>query len=163
MIILLFRHGHKTFSIDNDPELSPRGFEQAQHLIQLVNNQKIPLATHCWVSEKIRTFQTLEKAIVQHKLTTYKKSDLNHREGDENSTQFRQRVQKFLRELGSRAKETEIHYICTHYDWIEEALALIECDKDLTSYEYASWSPGQYLVLDLIDQNNYKLMSKGTL
>ena len=163
MVILLFRHGHKTFSIDNDPPLSPKGFEQAHHLTQLIFDQKIPQATHCWVSEKIRTFQTLEKAIDQYQLTTYKKSDLNHREAGENSTQFRQRVQKFLHELGTRAKETEVHYICTHYDWIEEALSLIDCDKDLSSYEYASWSPGQYLVFDLIDQNIYKLLSKGSL
>lgn len=163
MVILLFRHGHKAFSIDNDPALSPKGFEQALRLPQMIADQKIPLATHCWVSEKKRTFQTLEKAIEQHHIITHKKSDLNYREAEENSAQFRNRIQKFLRELALRAKETEVHYICTHYDWIEEALTLIDCDKDLNSYEYANWSPGQYLVLDLMDQNSYKLLSKGAL
>jgi broad specificity phosphatase PhoE len=163
MIILLFRHGHKVFSVDNDPPLSPKGFEQAQHLNQLIAENKIPLATHCWVSDKKRTLQTLEKAIEQHQMITHKKSDLNYREGDENTAQFRSRIQKFLRELSARAKESEIHYICTHYDWIEEAMTLIDCDKDLRSYEYASWSPGQYLVFDLVDQNTYKLLNKGVL
>lgn len=163
MVILLFRHGHKTFSIDNDPALSPKGFEQAQHLPQMIADKKIPLATHCWVSEKKRTYQTLEKAVEQHQITTYKKSDLNYREAEETSIHFRNRVQKFLRELSARAKETEIHYVCTHYDWIEEAMTLIDCDKDLNSYEYASWAPGQYLMLDLVDQNTYKLLNKGVL
>ena len=163
MVILLFRHGHKAFSIDNDPPLSPKGFEQAVHLNQLIAEKKIPLATHCWVSEKKRTLQTLEKAIDQHQMITHKKSDLNYREAEENTAQFRSRIQKFLRELSARAKESEIHYVCTHYDWIEEAMTLIDCDKDLGSYEYASWSPGQYLVFDLIDQNSYKLLNKGVL
>ena len=163
MIIILFRHGHKAFSINSDPELSPKGFDQAQHLTRLISDGKIPLATHAWVSEKKRTFQTLEKAIDQLKLSTYRKSDLNYRESDENTAQFKYRIQKFLRELGLRAKENEIHYICTHYDWIEEALTLIECDQDLNSYEFANWSPGQYMVFDLVDQNNYKFIKKGSL
>ncbi len=163
MIILLFRHGHKAFSIDNDPALSPKGSEQAQHLTRLISDGKIPLATHAWVSEKKRTFQTLEKAIDKHKLITYKKSDLNYRETLENTAQFKYRIQKFLRELGLRAKENEIHYVCTHYDWIEEALTLIECDKDLNTYEFANWSPGQFMVFDLVDQNNYRLINKGSL
>ncbi len=163
MVIFIFRHGHKAFSIDNDPPLSPKGFEQAMYLNQLIADKKIPLATHCWVSDKKRTFQTLEKVIDQHQLIAHKKSDLNYREAKENTVQFRQRIQKFLRELSTRAKESEIHYICTHYDWIEEAMPLINCDKDLGSYEYASWSPGQYLAFDLVDQNFYKLLNKGVL
>ena len=163
MIILLFRHGHKAFSVDNDPALSPKGFDQAQHLTQLIAAGKIPLATHAWVSEKKRTFQTLEKAIDQHSLITFKKSELNFREANEDAVQFKYRIQKFLRELGLRAKENEIHYVCTHYDWIEEALTLMESDKDLTTFEFANWSPGQYMVFDLIDHDNYRFMNKGSL
>lgn len=163
MVILLFRHGHKAFSIDNDPALSPKGFEQALRLPQMIEDKKVPRPTHCWVSEKKRTLQTLEKAIEKHHITTYKKSELNYREAEENTAQFRNRIQKFLLELSKRAKETEIHYVCTHYDWIEEAMSLIECDKDLNSYEYANWSPGQYLMLDLVDSNSFRFLGKGSL
>lgn len=163
MVIIFFRHGHKAFSMDNDPPLSPKGFEQALHLNQLISDQKIPLATHCWVSEKIRTFQTLAQAIEVHQLNTYKKSELNYREADETQDQFKQRIQKFLRELATRSKETEIHYVCTHYDWIEEALLWIDCDQDLMSYEFANWSPGQYMIFDLTDKHRYTFLKKGSL
>ncbi len=163
MIILLFRHGHKAFSIDHNPPLSPKGFEQALHLSQIIRDKKIPQATHCWVSEKIRTLQTFENAIDEFKIITSKKSELNERESHENVDQLRSRIQKFLLQLSQRLKESEVHYICTHYDWIEEALTFITCDTDLTGFEYAHWSPGQYLIFDLVDQNNFKLLSRGTL
>lgn len=52
MNIVLFRHGHKVFSIDQDPGLSPKGFEQSHHLLEIIENKIIPPPTHVWVSEK---------------------------------------------------------------------------------------------------------------
>lgn len=166
MRVVLFRHGHKDFNPFEDPFLSPRGFEQASRLAEEVANHKIPTPTHCWYSPKIRTFQTFEKVISLTKCKNEKILDLNVRSHEENSTQFRSRVQRFLNILDTKSTsaehQNEVHYICTHYDWIEEAMTIIQCDKNLYSFEYASWAPAQFLVFEIHDQT-WHLIQKGVL
>ena len=115
---------------------------------------------------KLRTFQTLEKVIQLTNCKSEKITELNVRSYSENNLQFRARVQKFLNFLDSKSIKPEhrheVHFICTHYDWIEEAMTLIQCDKNLNSFEYASWSPAQYLVFELQDQT-WHLSQKGVI
>lgn len=160
MLVVLFRHGHKEFAMDENPSLSPKGFEQAQNLAGLIVNGTLEKPTHCWYSEKKRTQQTLEKSFPG--ALTFERVELNHREGDEDQKKMRARIQKFLNDLAHRTQAREVHFICTHYDWIEEAMTLIDCDLDLTSYEFSSWAPGQFLVFDLED-GLFTFVKKGHL
>lgn len=160
MLVVLFRHGHKEFSMDENPKLSPKGLEQAHNLARLIADGTLPTPTHCWYSEKIRTKQTLQESLSG--ALTFERVELNYREGDEDQNKMRARIQKFLNDLTLRTNAREVHFICTHYDWIEESMTLITCDRDLTSYEFSSWAPGQFVVFDLVD-GLYTFIKKGRL
>ena len=166
MQVVLFRHGHKDFMPPEDPSLSARGFDQAKKLATLVASHELPKPTHCWASDKIRTLQTLQDVINQTSSHSEQTKQLSIRSHQESQQQFRNRIQNFLNEIDRRAENTqhknEIHYICTHYDWIEEAMSLINCDKDLNSYEFSSWAPAQYLIFDLYD-GCWHLTKKGAV
>lgn len=151
MFVVLFRHAHKGVTPPQDPTLSPKGYEQAARLKDLIFNGVLPIPTHCWVSEMMRTKETLDHAIQHYRPKVHLREELNVRTMLEELSQFRGRIQKFVNEITARASTKEAHYICTHYDWIEESMSIIDCNKDLNSSEFASWAPGQYIVFDVRD------------
>lgn len=166
MILVIFRHGHKGITPINDPDLSPLGFEQADILLEKISSNELPMPTHFWFSEKIRTQQTLGSAIKKYAGQAKKTQGLNLREHTESLKDFKTRIQNFCAGLVQKNKPDEVHFLCSHYDWIEEALALINCDKDLNSFEYSNWSPGQYLVFEILSNDHtepWQLIKKGVL
>jgi phosphohistidine phosphatase SixA len=166
MILILFRHGHKGLTPFQDPNLTPKGFDQAIDLVTQIEKGILPKPTHCWFSEMIRTEQTLEKAIEKFRPKISKKSELNVRSHTETAKTFQTRIQKFCTDLISKQKPQEVHFLCTHYDWIEDVLTLINSDKDLNSFEFSGWAPGQYLVFEIesSDKNEaWKVLKKGLL
>jgi len=160
MIIVLIRHGHKGSTPISNPELTEKGHEQSLALAEIVQQGRLPKPTHCWFSDKIRTQQTLSEVIVRNSPVTFEKPELSTRHHTETSTVFRQRVQNFLTSIEQRSNANEVHFICTHYDWIEEALTLINSDKNLNSFEYSGWSPAQFLVFEVSD-GTWKVGQKG--
>ncbi len=166
MILILFRHGHKGLSPMNDPDLTAKGFEQAEILVDLIDKSSLPKPTHCWFSPRIRTQQTLAKAIDKFKTASTCKKELDLKSHTESVVDFRHRIQKFCLEMVNRGAQSEVHFVCTHYDWIEEVLTLIDADKDLNSFEFLNWSPGQYLAFEILssDKNDpWKILRKGVL
>lgn len=166
MILILLRHGHKGLIPFQDPDLTPKGFDQALDLVTQIDNGILPKPTHCWFSEMIRTKQTLLKAIEKYQPRALQKSELNIRSHTETAQIFHARIQKFCHDLVLKQKLEEVHFICTHYDWIEEFLTLIDADKDLNSFEFSNWSPGQYFVFEInsSDKNDpWKVLTKGVL
>ena len=166
MILILIRHGHKSFTPITDPDLTAKGFEQAEILVDLVKKSALPEPSHCWYSDKIRTRQTLEKVIQYYTPISTCKKELNLRHHSESNSDFRQRIQKFFHEITARSGSSEVHFVCTHYDWIEEALILIDADKDLNSFEFSNWSPGQFLVFELNSNDKsepWKVLKKGVI
>lgn len=166
MILILFRHGHKGLSPMNDPDLTAKGFEQAEILVDLIEKSSLPKPTNCWYSAKIRTQQTLLKAIEKYKTVSTCKKELDLKSHAESAADFRHRIQKFCSEMAARGAQNEVHFACTHYDWIEEALTLIDADKDLNSFEFSNWSPGQFLIFEILssDKNEpWKVLRKGVL
>lgn len=166
MILVLFRHGHKGITPMNDPDLSASGFEQADILLEQINAKILPIPTHCWFSEKIRTEQTLSQVINKLNVVSKKTLALNLRAHTESLNDFKNRIQKFCAGLVQKNKPDEVHFLCSHYDWIEEVLALINCDKDLNSFEYSNWPPGQYLVFEILSNDHtepWQLIKKGVL
>lgn len=162
MVVIIFRHGHKEFSADENPALSAKGHEQARNLEKLIQNKILPAPTHCWFSEKQRTQQTLQSCFKENQVFTFEKPELNHRSNKEDIPTFRKKIQKFIHEISRRNNQKEIHFICTHYDWIEESLTIIDSDKDLTSHELGNWAPGQYIQFEVHDYV-YHYIKKGVL
>lgn len=166
MILILFRHGHKGLSPMNDPDLTAKGFEQAEILVEFIEKSSLPKPTHCWFSTRVRTQQTLMKAIEKFKTVSTCRKELDLKNHAESGIDFRHRIQKFCSELASRGTQNEVHFVCTHYDWIEEALTLIDADKDLNSFEFSNWSPGQFLVFEILSNDKtepWKVQQKGVL
>ena len=153
MYLILIRHGHKTFLPIEDPTLSDKGFSQSDQLLKLVEKGVLPVPTMCWVSDSQRTYQTVEK-IIKHYAVQYEKTDhLSVRHNDESSSEFRNRVAKTMSSLEQLASQSrdKVYMLCTHFDWIEEAMSVINCDQNLTSFEYSNWAPAQYMVFELKD------------
>lgn len=162
MRLVLFRHGHKQFSMDNDPSLSDRGYIQATHLLGLIEKQQLPLPTQCWFSEKKRTFETLSALEQTPNIQWLKKNHLNERSHKEDLAQFQTRISAALKDMTKQSTTNDTLFVCTHYDWIEEAINLIPCDKNLNSFEFINWSPGQYLEFDYYD-DLFHVIKKGVL
>ena len=159
MKFVLFRHAQKGITPFEDPELSLKGFEQSAQLVDLIKNKSLPTPTFLFVSPKRRTSQTLYPISKHYSLTPQISDLLDQRRHDENTLQFRQRVQLFLNELELQ-KSDEIVFGCTHYDWLEEAMALIHCDRDLNTFEFAHWAPTQFVIFE-IQNSVWKFAGKG--
>ncbi len=154
MIVVLIRHGHKGHMPFQDPELMPQGFDQAIHLAELIASHDIPKPTHCWYSDKIRTRQTLSEAILKFNPVCTETKNLSTRANNEPLADFRKKVQDFIATLSQRAqnKPDEVHFVCTHFDWIEESLTVIPSDQDLNSFQFAHWSPGQFILFEITNE-----------
>lgn len=162
MKFILFRHAHKGNSPYDDPELSPQGFKQASDLLALVKAGTIPLPSQLLVSPKRRTSQTFYPISKEFNLPSKISIDLDQRSAQESTAEFRKRVLHFMGDLESFGPSNSVIYACTHYDWIEESMTLINCDKDLNTFEFSHWSPAQYLVFENQD-GLWKFLKKGIL
>ena len=96
MQLILFRHAHKGLTPAADPDLSAPGFKQAEKLVELVVQNKLPAPTKSWVSEKIRTRQTIEPVSQKYRAEIETSDLLNLRAYTENAEQFRLRIKKML-------------------------------------------------------------------
>lgn len=161
MKFVLFRHAHKGISPFEDPELSKQGFEQSILISELIKKEVLPKPTHLFVSPKRRTSQTFYPTGKEFTLPLKIQPELDQRNSHESSAEFRQRVQNFLNHIEKIPAADSVIFACTHYDWIEESMTLINCDKDLNSFEFSHWSPTQYIVFQ-VQSGLWKFQSKGS-
>lgn len=164
MKFILFRHAHKGITPFEDPELSLQGFEQAAKILTWIQQNELAQATQLWVSPKRRTSQTFYPVSRFYDLPLQIKTELDQHSDQENNLDFRKRVQKFLNLISENADENSVIMACTHYDWIEEAMSLINCDKDLSGFEFTHWSPTQYVAFEIHPNENHlwKFIKKGS-
>jgi broad specificity phosphatase PhoE len=148
MIWVMFRHGDKE-KLGHDPALSTEGMDQARRILTKVKSGGLPKPTALYVSTKKRTLQTLEPVGQNYGLPAVIKAELTERVPGESQEKFRMRIQEFLVKLMLLHKETDVIYFCTHYDWIDEFLTIIECDSDLTRCTH--WPPAQHMVFEKRD------------
>lgn len=160
MKFLLFRHAHKGIMPFNDPELSPQGLEQAHHLIQMINQNKLVKPTHLLVSPRKRAQQTFLPISQHFKIKIETDSDLDQRQQNESSSDFRKRIQSFMNQLEISAKPQTVVFACTHYDWLEESMSIINCSQNLNTFEFSHWAPTQHLEFEWQD-GIWKLIGKG--
>jgi phosphohistidine phosphatase SixA len=164
MQLILLRHAHKGITPAADPELSAPGFKQAEKLTEAIEQKKLPAPDKFWVSEKIRTRQTIEAASQKFNCTIETSDLINLRSYSETASDFRLRIKKMIGLLNSLANDgsKQTHYLCTHYDWIEDALVFIPSTTDLTSFEFSSWSPAQYIHFEIKD-STWTVKAKGAI
>lgn len=165
MNVVLFRHAQKGMTPFDNPHLTIEGFVQADAIASAVAiERKLVAPTEIWVSDKIRTHQTLQPVASHFKISTQQKDELDLRNDHETQQMFHDRVHALI-DLLSVTSENDSSlksiYLCTHYDWIEEAMALIPCDTNLSGYEFSHWGPAQYAAFS-IESGLWKLTSKGT-
>lgn len=159
MQILIARHAHKSHFPYEDPELSPQGFAQSLALAQLVASAVLPAPTHLLVSPRKRTHQTFFPIAKQLNLPLQTFTELDQRRNEESLADFRLRIQKMLKQCENKKNQTV--FICTHYDWIEESMSLIESDKNLLSFEFSNWSPTEFALFET-DDSQWKFIKKGS-
>lgn len=164
MKFVLFRHAQKGIMPFEDPELTPSGFEQSSNLLNLLNRNALPMPTKIEVSPKRRTSQTLLPIARKAGLTLQITHLLDQRKDDETGVEFRNRVHLYLEQINSLSisekNVQDVIYACTHYDWLEEAMSLIHCNRDLTGFEFTHWAPTQHLIFEVLN-SEWTLTAKG--
>lgn len=150
MKIYIFRHAQKAVDFSGDPDLTPEGHAQAMKLLEKVLKNELPTPTQLWVSPRKRTHSTF-RPLAQHlKLPLQEQEALQEQTSDETITAFRKRVHNLLEGAGTQSQD--IIFMCSHYDWVVEALAVIPSDTDFSSdYEYSHWSPCQHMGFEVDD------------
>jgi broad specificity phosphatase PhoE len=144
MNVYLFRHGQKGFSPLAEPDLTDDGHKQAAVIAERIRSGTFLPGTQFLVSPRLRAQSTLRPAALFCKVTPKIAKALDQREGFESTEQFRSRIADFIRTLEKSYTKTDTVYLCTHHDWIEEALSLIPADIDLLDSKYWSWSSAQF-------------------
>lgn len=148
-----------------NPSLSAKGHEQSRKLLELTKNKTLPAPTVCLFTDMVRTKETLQDLITHYSPKTEIKPELFLRSYSESSQSFRSRVQKFVNFYTYLASQPEnknqVIYACTHYDWVEEAMTVIDSDKNLNSYEFAGWAPAQYIEFHITEDGLWMFKSRG--
>lgn len=144
MHVYLFRHGQKGSTPYSDPDLTELGHLQARTLAEKIRDHAFIAGTHFVASPRLRAQSTLRVAALQCQSPVRVDTGLDQRESYESAVDFRTRISDFIQALPKMFDESAVVYLCTHHDWIEEALSLIPADTDLLDTKYWSWNPAQY-------------------
>ena len=146
MQILLFRHAERENTGIENPPLSARGQKQAQQIRALLEKKSLPTPNKIFVSPKIRTQQTFSPLSEYSKIELQMTPELDERQTSESSSQMTGRVRRFLSFL---ERQSGVLYVCSHLDWIEEALIAMPSSEDLLAEKYQAWAPAQFIEFDV--------------
>jgi phosphohistidine phosphatase SixA len=143
--LVLFRHGDKKLALSSDPDLSPKGLQQSQKLVEDIISKKISKPDVLIVSPRRRTGQTFQK-VADHfaiELTTRKELDQQHTH--ESRSDFRKRIQGFLITLQLDYTDEKTIYLCSHIDWVNEFMSIIETSADITKPQFHNFRSAQWV------------------
>ncbi len=129
--IILFRHAKKNFD-SADPELSAEGIKQAESLVQIVQQNKLPHPQKLISSPKRRAQQTFIHLHEALQIPLVVESALDECGPKETRQDFKQRINHFLFKDLPR-KSSSCLFLCTHLDWIEVFAELSDLDINVTS------------------------------
>lgn len=147
MKIYIFRHAQKAVDFSGDPDLTPEGHNQAQKLLDKVLKNELPTPTQLWVSPRKRTHSTFRPLAQELKIQMQEQEALLEQTHEETLVDFRRRVKNCLEAAAS--SQNGVIFMCSHYDWVVEALAVIPSDTDYSAYEYSQWSPCQHMGFEI--------------
>lgn len=156
MKIYIFRHAQKAMDFTGDPDLTAEGHAQASKLLDKVLKKDLPFPTEIWSSPKKRALSTLRPLAEHFKLNLISQEALLEQTSEENLQEFRQRIRRFLESC--RSKKDSVVYVCSHYDWVAEAMTLIPCDTDLNEADFSHWAPCQYAAFELQADGIFKFL-----
>lgn len=129
MKICLIRHGSRDIISGSDGSLNANGREQAASLVARLQPQgNLLKPTQLFASPKKRAKETLTPMSEKLQLPLQIVSVLDERSAEETSVQFRSRVRQFLDSLPQKYKPNDVLYLCTHADWLEEAMIVMPTD-----------------------------------
>lgn len=143
--IVLFRHAERNKFIEDEPQLSPYGLKQAHYLSEHREQLKLPKPTSLWVSPRLRAQQTMTPLSRLCETALIVKSELDERKSYETMPDFRLRITRFVKSL---PLQNGVIYMCSHLDWIEEAMSIFDCDSDLLNQPGGHWATSQFLELN---------------
>ncbi len=147
MKIYIFRHAQKKRDLTVNPDLTDSGHAQAKKILEAVERQKLPTPDAIWVSPKCRTHSTMRPVSEKLNIPLDIHDHLEEQQSHESIDQFRSRIQAVLEKLPQHPHKTV--FMCTHYDWLAEAMPLIPSDKDLLDYDFQQWAPAQHIGFEL--------------
>jgi|GEM_PF-749939 len=161
MKIYIFRHAQKSFSPSGDPGLTEFGKAQGEILTSWVQKRALPDPQRIYSSPKLRAQQTFQNLADTLEIPLELNINLLERHPGESQIVFSRRVQDFLLlfspnkpPAATALNSKECIFICSHHDWIAEALSLINCNTDLNSGKYISWPPCQFIGFELGSQDS---------
>ncbi len=155
--LVLFRHAERNKFIEDEPQLSPFGLKQAQHLSMSLDNLGLENPNCLFTSPRHRAIQTFQPLASKFNLKSQIKNELDEKKEQESLSQFRIRIAGFINWIPSLNGQV---FLCSHLDWIEEALSLIESEEDLLKNPGVNWAPTQFLKLDYDFKNEIWSFSK---
>jgi phosphohistidine phosphatase SixA len=140
--LILFRHGDKLLNPPSDPPLSPLGLAKAESLaLQLEKDSRRPSVL--WSSPKLRAQQSFSSASEKLGIPLKESPLLLEAQHEETPLHFENRIEKFVTFLS--ATPSEIHYACSHYDWV---IRFSELGLGSRIYNYPQcmhWKPFQFV------------------
>ncbi|MBC7370177.1 MAG: histidine phosphatase family protein [Bdellovibrionaceae bacterium] len=151
MNVYLFRHGQKNSIPFADPDLTAQGFAQAKKLAEVIAAGELLRGTAFLASPRIRAQNTVKAAAALCGVDVHVASDLDQRENYETGETFRARIQQFLLSIEKKFAASDVVYLCSHHDWIEESLSVIPSDTDLLDSKYWSWNTVQFMHFEITD------------
>lgn len=129
MKIILLRHGNRDLSMTSDGGLNQIGKDLALSLhSRLQPNGDLFMPTHLIASPKKRAQETLTPLSKSLNFPLKTDKGLDERQLNETSTEFRVRVKKYLEILPTQFKMSDVVYLCTHADWLEDAMIAMPSD-----------------------------------
>ncbi len=151
MKLVLFRHGDKKMDSFTDPDLSPKGHSQSQKIVDEILSKRISTPDVLISSPRKRTAQTLQKTADRFKLKILQKAELDQRGPKESHNEFRKRIQGFLITLQLDYADAKTIFLCTHIDWVEEFMNIIESSTDLSQAQFQSFGTAQWVEFEKND------------
>lgn len=152
MRFILLRHADKERSFEANPKLSATGRKQAQALAEFVLDGSLPGPMQLLSSPKIRAKQTLEPLSKASGVKIQEMPELLERQSHESAPQFLARIQSMISRLEKQKQSSSAAiYAVTHFDWVEEFLAVLHSDQDFSESQFHSWSPCQYMEFEVKD------------
>ena len=157
MKIYFFRHAQKAMDFSSDPGLTAEGHAQAQKITEKVFKKELPKPTLLWTSPKKRACSTFQPLAKELGLPLHLEEALLEQRSDESLSDFTKRIRNLCNKAS--AKSGEVLFICSHYDWVLEAMQVIPCiDNASENSELSHWVPAQYAGFDIDSDGLFKLL-----
>lgn len=156
MKIYFFRHAQKAMDFSGDPDLTIEGHAQASKVLDKVLKNELPRPTELWVSPKKRTHSTFRPLSQHFNIPLQTQDSLLEQQSEETLTEFRARIERLL--LSAKISPGAVIFLCTHYDWVAEAMAVVPSDTDLSTSDYAHWNPCQYIGFHVTEGGLFELI-----